>query len=140
MKKIVLFLFLAISINIETSYCQISKIKIKKDTAFVNGEECLKIKSNYGNCTMNDLDGNDILYSQWFLKTDTHPAYSKIIFLEEKITVTNYATPFSKKNLIQTLISDKVLVECKLNPEKIDLFFLKYNEVLPITINININE
>lgn len=139
MKKITLLLLIAMICSISSSYGQKTKVKIKKGIVFVEGKECLNIASSWGECTLIDKEGNDILHCQWFLKTDFHPAYRKIIFLREKVTITNYSTPFSKKNLIQNLIASKVLVDCEFNPENIDWFALKYDEEIPTSNNINVN-
>ncbi len=139
MKKIIPLFLISIVFSISQSYGQEPNVKIKKDIALVNGKVCLKIQSSWTNCTMIDKEGNDILYFQSYLETNTHPAYSKIIFLQEKKTITNYSAFFTRKNLIKRLIMNKILVDCRLNPENMDLFALKYHEEIPTTINININ-
>ena len=83
MKNIIPLILITIVFTISSFHGQEPNVKIKKDIALVNGKDCLKIQSTYGNCTMTDNEGNDILFFQSYLKTDTHPAYSKIVFLQE---------------------------------------------------------
>jgi len=95
-----------------------------------------------GAITFSNLQGRELFFLQHYVKTPTNPAYARIIFLQEKVVVNNRTLFLSRKSLVKLLLEHKVLQGSSLDKEAIDLFKLKFNEVIPISqpVNVNIRE
>ena len=138
MKKIYLLSFLTAFIFTGTVMAQNPKIKIKNGIALVDENPCLKVSSTINGTTFSDLQGNELIFLSYISKTESNPAYTKIIFLQEKKMVTNHSAFLSRKILINELINNKVLVNCGMNPEALDIFIMKFHEEIPVHTNVNV--
>jgi len=125
MKKILLTLS-----TVLLSYIAFSQnIEIKNNFILIEGKECLKINdSDPNNISILDLGGNEIIFLKFIHNSKYGRVYNKITFLDQKLTFTSKSYIFSKKLLIKKLLSDNTLENCKLTPEKVEKFVLKYDE------------
>ncbi len=110
---------------------QAQKIKFKKGIVLINGKECLKYDdSDPNNVMISTLDDNQTVYLK-FIRTGigrNDGLFIKIIFVEQKKSLTSKSYIFTKKLLVKKLISNKVLDNCKFNESKIDKFIMRYDE------------
>lgn len=132
MKKYTLLAALSISLHLFS----FSQVKIKNDTVRLDGEIFMTLKSDLIGTTFTDLKGNDLIFLSVNPETEWHPAYTKIIFLKEKIMLTNQSLFISRKSILNMLIRDKVLVDTIIQKDALDIFILKFNEVIPIYTKI----
>ena len=103
-------------------------IKIDDDIVLIDGQECLKISGDANNVSISDLEGNEIIFMKFIHNSRFGSVYNKITFLDQKLSFTSQSYIFTKKLLIKKLLEDKTLNECKLDPEKVERFVLKYDE------------
>ena len=133
MKKNILLLIIAISVT----QLQAQSIKFKKDKVLIDKEECLNYdKADANNLEISTLDGEQTVFLK-FIRTGVGQnggLYSKIIFVEEKKSMTSRSYIFTKKLLVKKLLSAGVLVDCALDEAKIDKFILKYDEGIEETL------
>ena len=124
-KKLLLSLFvLAIS---QKAFCQ--DIIFKKDVISVDGKECLKVNDrDPNNVSFMDLAGNEIFFLKFMHNSRYGPLYTKITFLNQKLTLTSMSYGFTKKLLVKKLLADGTLTNCVLIPAKAESFVLKYDE------------
>ncbi|MCL9804944.1 hypothetical protein NAT51_05410 [Flavobacterium amniphilum] len=121
------FLVFAFTLISQMGFSQ--EIKIKDDIVTVDGKECLKINdSDANNVSILDLEGNEIIFLKFIHNSRYARLYTKVTFLKEKLTFTSSSYIFTKKLLIKKLLADNTLENCKLNPEKVERFVLKYDE------------
>lgn len=104
------------------------EIKIKDDIVSIDGKECLKISGDVNNVSISDLDGNEIIFLKYIHNSRYGSLYNKITFLDKKLSFTSKSYIFTKKLLIKKLLADKTLNECKLDPDKVEKFVLKFDE------------
>ncbi len=124
MKKNILTLsFLLISL---LGFSQV--IKIDDDIVLIDGQECLKISGDANNVSISDLEGNEIIFMKFIHNSRFGSVYNKVTFLDQKLSFTSQSYIFTKKLLIKKLVEDNTLKECKLDPEKVERFVLKYDE------------
>lgn len=121
-------------------------IKIKKKVVYIDGKACLTVEGGGAlddTFSLFDLDDNEIVFLKYIMNNVTNEfEYAKIVFPEQKLSFTTSSIS-SKKLLVKKLLSDRTLKDCKLNPEKVEGFVLKYDEKLDkkgTDINININK
>ena len=107
-------------------------IKIKKNVVYIDALDYLTYGGDLNGTTFSDLDGNDLFFISYHTKTETNPAYTKVIFLKEKKIMTNMNIVLTRKALIKTLIENRALVDGKLNEDGIDIFILKFHEQIPV--------
>jgi hypothetical protein len=124
MKKAILTLTLLITGLLSFS----QDVKIKNDIVLIDGKECLKIGGDSNNVSISDLEGNEIIFLKFIHDSRYGSLYNKITFLEQKLSFTSMSYIFSKKLLLEKLVLDKTLNDCKLDPEKVEKFVLKYDE------------
>ena len=110
------------------SMIQAQKIKIKKGVIYVDGETCLSTEGYPINTSFYDVDGEEIIFMKYLDDPKDGQRYSKVTFLEQKISFTTKSYVFTRKMLLRRLLAGKVIENCKLNPEKIERFILKYDE------------
>lgn len=124
MKKILtLFLFLTVSIMFG------QEIKIKKGIVTIDGKECLKIDdSDPNNVSVFDIDGKEIIFLKYIHDSKYGSLYNKIIFLDQKRSITSQTYIYTQKLLVKRLIAEKLLSDCKLDESKIEKFILKFDE------------
>jgi hypothetical protein len=103
-------------------------IKIDDDIVFIDGQECLKISGDANNVSISDLEGNELIFMKFIHNSRFGSVYNKITFLDQKLSFTSQSYVFTKKLLIKKLLEDNTLNECKLDPEKVERFVLKYDE------------
>ncbi len=105
------------------------EIKIKDNTVFVDGKECLKINvSDPNNITFLDMNGKEIIFLKYIHNTKYGSVYCKITFLEQKKSFTSKNYIYTKKLLIKRLVAEKLLENCSINSDKLDVFLLKFDE------------
>lgn len=125
-----------------TSFVSAQDIKIKKDIVYVDDKECLTIGGDANNVSFYDLDDNEIIFLKYIHNSKYGSIYTKITFLDSKLSFTSKSYIFTKKLLIKKLIEDKTLENCQLTHEKVERFVLKYNENVEqddISVNISID-
>jgi hypothetical protein len=138
-KRIITSIFL-----ITTIFINAQKIEIKGNDVLLDGNTILKSeKINAGQYSFYSLDDNEILMYKWF--DNETPKYQDddyyiLNFLEQKVKV--QSTDFtkvvsgigmnSKKNMekmLTWLLKEKVLLtDGKLNPDRVNVLFEKYDE------------
>ena len=122
-----------------TSITHAQNIKIKKDVVYVDSKEYLTIGGDENNVSFYDLNDNEIIFLKYIHDSKYGSLYTKITFLDSKLSFTSKSYIFTKKLLIKKLIQDKTLKNCQLIPEKVERFVLKYDEnVEQDNINVNI--
>lgn len=127
MNKILLligFLFCMNNVNSQT-------VKFEKEKVLVDGKECLlNNSSDANNIELTTNDGKQTIFLKFIRTGIGHNGglYTKIIFVEQNKSLTSKSYIFTKKLLVNKLISDKVLVDCVINTDSIDKFILKYDE------------
>ena len=104
------------------------EIDIKNDIVSIDGKECLKISGGSNDVSISDMEGNEIIFLKFIHDSKYAKLYNKVTFLDQRISFTSKSYIFTKKLLIKKLVADKTLVDCKLNPEKVEKFVLKYDE------------
>ncbi|WP_452226290.1 hypothetical protein [Lacinutrix cladophorae] len=129
----ILFLMLSISIM------QAQKIKIKKGIISVDGTACLSTDGDPINISFYDTNGEEIIFMK-YLDTKRGENYMKITFLDQKLSLTSKSIIFTRKMLVRRLLSNKVIENCKLNPDKVERFILKFDEnIEKEDINVNVS-
>lgn len=117
---------------------QAQKIKIKKGVIYVDGENCLTTEGYPVNTSFYDTDGAEIIFMK-YLETKKGETYAKVTFLDQKLSLTSKSIVFTRKMLLRRLLASKVIENCKLNPEKVERFILKFDEqVEKDDINVNV--
>lgn len=117
---------------------QAQKIKIKKGVIYVDGENCLSTEGYPVNTSFYDTDGEEIIFMK-YLETKKGETYAKVTFLDQKLSLTSKSIVFTRKMLLRRLLASKVIENCKLNPEKVERFILKFDEqVEKDDINVNV--
>ena len=102
---------------------------IKNDKVIIDGKECLKIfNTDAVNVSIQDIEGNDIIFLKFIHNSKYGSLYNKIIFLNQKLSLTSKSYIYTKKLLIKKLLAEKVIENCRLNPDNIEKFILKYDE------------
>jgi len=120
------------------SMMQAQKIKIKKGVIYVDGENCLTTEGYPVNTSFYDTDGEEIIFMK-YLETKKGETYAKVTFLDQKLSLTSKSIVFTRKMLLRRLLTNKVIENCKLNPEKVERFILKFDEqVEKDDINVNV--
>lgn len=134
LKQSLTILFLMLSI----SMMQAQKIKIKKGVIYIDGETCLTTEGYPVNTSFYDVDGEEIIFMK-YLKTKKEETYAKVTFLDQKISLTSKSIIFTRKMLLRRLLASKVIENCKLNPDNIERFILKFDEQIEKEdINVNV--
>ncbi|MBV7267980.1 hypothetical protein [Winogradskyella luteola] len=110
------------------SFVNAQKIKIKKNTVYVDGKECLKISGDSNNVSFSDMSGNELFFLKFIHNSPYVSLYTKVTFFEEDMSFTSSSYVFTKKLLIKKLVSDGTLKDCKLISEKLKRFVQKYDE------------
>lgn len=110
------------------SFVNAQKVKIKKNTVYVDGIECLKISGDSNNVSFSDINGNELFFLKFIHNSRYTSLYTKVTFFEEDMSFTSSSYIFTKKLLIKKLTSDGTLKDCKLISEKVKRFVQKYDE------------
>ncbi|GAA4357981.1 hypothetical protein GCM10023185_23110 [Hymenobacter saemangeumensis] len=125
MKSLFTFLFFILLSQVAFS----QEIVYKKDIISVDGKDCLKVNdSDPNNVSFLDLEGNEIFFLKFIRNSKYAPLYTKVTFLNQKLTMTSKSYIFTKKLLVKKLITDGTLTNCALVPAKVENFVLKYDE------------
>ena len=136
LKYIVTVILIMLSISIINA----QKIKIKKGVIFIDDVKCLSTDGDPVNISFYDIDGEEFIFMKYLDDRRDGENYMKITFLDQKLSLTSKSFIFTKKMLIKRLLSSKTIENCKLNPDKVERFILKYDEdVEREDINVNIN-
>ncbi|GAB5563962.1 MAG: hypothetical protein Wins2KO_10250 [Winogradskyella sp.] len=110
------------------AFLNAQKIKIKKNTVYVDGQECLKVSGDSNNVSFSDLEGNEIFFLKFIHNSRYASLYTKVTFFKEDLSFTSASYIFSKKLLIKKLLADGTLKDCNLVSEKVKRFVKKYDE------------
>ena len=135
LKNILTILLLVLSINTILG----QKIKIKKGNIFIDGTKCLSTDGDPLNISFYDIEGEEIIFMK-YLDTKYGENYMKVTFLDQKLSLTSKSIVFTRKMLIRRLLATKTIEDCKLNPDKVERFILKFDEnIEKDDINVNIS-
>src|ERR1051325_11261940 len=122
-------LFIALLLLALIPQMQAQDIDVKKGIIYVDGKEGLKVdKSDPNSVSISDLQGNDLVYLKYIHDTKYASLYNKIIFLHNRETFTSKTYIYTVKLLMKKLLDNKVIVNCALDPARIDNFVLKHDE------------
>lgn len=106
-------------------------IEFRKDKVLIDEKECLISHSkDPNNIKLIANKGKQMIFLK-FIRTgigNNGGLYTKIIFVEQKKSLTSRSYIFSKKLLVKNLLEENVLNDCNIDAEKIDRFILKYDE------------
>jgi len=95
----------------------------------VDGIECLKVNDrDPNNISFLDLKGTELFFLKFIHNSQYGSLYTKITFLNQKLTMTATSYGFTKKILVKKLVADGTLANCALIPAKVESFVLKYDE------------
>jgi len=111
-------------------------IKFKKGKILIDKVECLNYSGDANNVEISTLDGNNTIILK-FIRTGigfNGGLYNKIIFLEDSKSLTTRSYIFTKKLLVEKLLSEEVLKDCSIHSEKIDKFIVKFDEGIEETL------
>src|SRR5690606_1929643 len=130
MNKVKQFIFLiVILVSANDLYSQ--SVKFKNDKVIVGGEECLiHNSSDANNIEFTTKDGQQTIFLK-FIRTgigQNRGLYTKVIFVEQNKSLTSRSFIFSRKLLVNKLLSEKVIVDCEIKDENIDKFIMKYDD------------
>jgi len=130
----------ALLLMLSISIIHAQKIKIKKGIIYVDGEKCLSTDGYPVNTTFYDINGEEIIFMKYLDDPKDGETYSKVTFLDQKISFTTKSYIFTRKMLLRRLLANKTIENCKLIPEKVERFILKYDEnIEKDDINVNIS-
>lgn len=122
--KVSLILICLVSF-LNTLYAQ--DVKLKDKTVSVDGKECLKYDgSDPNNVLFTSLEGKDLFALQF--GREFNKLYCRVIFFESRKSLISRSYIFNKKLIIKRLIESKTLVDCQLDPEKVESFILRYDQ------------
>src|SRR5690606_1802768 len=95
-----------------TTLLPAQNISIKKNVVTIDGKECLNAtNSDPNHVEITTLDGQQTILLN-FIRTGYGPnkgLYTKVIFVEQNLSLTSQSYIFTKKLLIKKLIQDKVI-------------------------------
>jgi hypothetical protein len=127
MKKVILLLVTVLSISAVNA----QKVKLKKGIVSIDKEECLKYDSeDSNNFVLMNMDESQTIFLK-YIRTGVGAnggLYTKIIFSEQEKSLTSKSYIFTKKMLINKLLSSGVISECEFDESKIDKFIQRYDE------------
>jgi hypothetical protein len=122
-----LLIFCTVFLITKSSFSQ--SFDIKNNIVFIDGKECLKINSSDpNNVAILDAEGNEIIFLKFIHNSKYGRLYNKIIFLDQKVSLTSKTYIYTQKLLIKRLLTEKVIENCKLNSDIIEKFTLKFDE------------
>ena len=106
------------------------KIQFKKGIVLIDGTECLTYDSNPTVVEFKTNDGSQTILLKFLtiVIDHTEETYTKVIFVEQEKSLTSKSFIFTKKLLVEKLLSNKVLDDCTVNSGEIENFFLKFDE------------
>lgn len=124
MKKILLGALLIVS-----CFAFGQKIKLKDDKVYVDDKECLKHESkNMGTInSFSNLTTGDKLFYVDYKDAGSRLGYVKIGFTGTDNVIT-LSSNHNRKDIIKSLIEEKVLENCKINFDNIKNFINRYNQ------------
>jgi len=121
------FLTIVVMLFFSAAFCQ--DIDFKKDLVIIGGKECIKMsKEDAVSISFTDMEGNDLIFMRYIHGSKYGSVYNKITFVGQKLSLTSQSYIYTKKNLIKKLVQNKVIQDCKINPENLEKFLLKYDE------------
>lgn len=85
-----------------------------------------------------DANGEEIVYMQYYDKTDVQPAYTKIVFVQQGKVITNQSSTFTRKGLVRQLYDGKVISGCTIDETKIDGFVAKFHDNIPTVPQVRV--
>ncbi len=107
------------------------EIEFEKGKVLIDGKECLRFEgSNPNSLEFTTLNGDYTIYLKYIRTEIDHvrDVYNKIIFAEQKKSLTSHTFIFTRKTLLNKLIQDKVLVDCRIDTNMLDKFIMKHDE------------
>lgn len=101
-------------------------ISFKDHIVTIDSKECLKVAGDPNNVVFSTMNDEEVIILKFIRATGN--LYTKVIFVNEKKSLTSRTYIFNKKNLIKNLVQTKALEDCKLVEKKLEIFILKYDE------------
>lgn len=129
-------LIVSLALTLATySTIKAQKIKLKKETVFVDGNPTFEYKKQAmaTQCSIYRMDTKEEIL---FIKGDNNGTlhyhdddFTQITFIKSKKKLESKSLNVSYKGILQQLISNKVLdLEGNINLDKLETFFAKYDE------------
>ena len=104
-------------------------VSIKNGLISIDGKVCLKLADkDLNNVSILDLGGHEIIFLRFIHDSKYGSLYNKITFIDQKLSMTSKSYIFTKKLLIKKLAVDNTISDCKLIPENVEKFVMKYDE------------
>ncbi len=103
------------------------QIKFKKGKVLIDKNECLTYSSESFGVELSTVDGTQTILLK-NLRTGSDDLYVKIVFVEQKKSLTSITDAITRKSLVKKLLSSKVLTNCTIDENQIDKFIMKYDE------------
>ena len=106
-------------------------IKFENGIVIIDGKECLRFEgSNPNSLEFTTLNGDQTIFLK-YLRNELYVErglYNKIIFAEQKKSLTSVTFIFTRKTFLNKLIQDRVLVDCRIDTTQLDKFIMKHDE------------
>ena len=120
-------LVLLLSLFFASSFSQ--DIDFKKGIVLVDGKECIKMsKEDAVSVSFTDMEGNDLIFLRFIHNSKFAKLYTKVTFIDQKLSFTSQSYIYTKKLLIKKLINNNVIQDCKINVANLEKFIMKYDE------------
>lgn len=120
-------LVLLLSLFFASSFSQ--DIDFKKGIVLVDGKECIKMsKEDAVSISFTDMEGNDLIFLRFIHNSKFAKLYTKVTFIDQKLSFTSQSYIYTKKLLIKKLINNNVIQDCKINVANLEKFIMKYDE------------
>ena len=75
-----------------------------------------------------DMEGNDLIFLRFIHNSKFAKLYTKVTFIDQKLSFTSQSYIYTKKLLIKKLINNNVIQDCKINVANLEKFIMKYDE------------
>lgn len=110
-----------------SAFCQ--DVDFKKNIVVIDGKECITMSQEDAvSISYADMEGNELLFLRFIHGSKYGSLYNKVTFVDQKLSFTSQSYIYTRKMLIQKLVQNKVIQDCKINLENLQKFILKYDE------------
>lgn len=134
--KQIITLFAALLISI----CAFSQdVDFKKGIIYVDGKETFKYEGSDiapAGMTIYNMKGEEIMMMRHD-RNRMEEVYRRTVFIKEKKTLISKYTILGKKDLIEKLIKGGAIVDGNIVLEKLETFFLKYDEHEKVGVKVD---
>ncbi|MCG8573626.1 MAG: hypothetical protein MI810_01985 [Flavobacteriales bacterium] len=122
-------IFTALTFIAFTQISLAQNVKIKKDIAYVDGVEYVKVEKQAGNMSIYGLDGEEeLIYIKFYDPTpsnkENHDSYYIVRFLDHGLEAE--FSGMTRKGVLKKLYNGKVIKDNKIDEEKMKKFVTKY--------------